>query len=237
MGKENIVIPLDVSTTDEAVKLVMSLKDSVGVFKVGLELVNNRGFEIFDAIKNAGAEKIFYDCKFHDIPNTVAGASAGATKLGVWMFNVHAMGGQKMMEAARKSAEETCERLSIQKPLVIAVTILTSIDKETLNFDLRVDGEVENQVVHLAKLAKEAGLDGVVASPLEVKSIRQAIGEDFLIVTPGVRPFGSDIGDQKRVMTPKDAINAGSNYLVIGRPIINADDPVKAANEIAESIS
>lgn len=238
MGKEQIILPLDVSTADEAVALVKDLKDSVGVFKVGLELVNSCGFEIFDAIKNAGGEKIFYDCKFHDIPNTVAGASAGAAGLGVWMFNVHALGGRKMMEAAKKSAMETCKKLSIKTPpLVIGVTILTSVDKETLNSDLRISGEVESQVVHLAKLAKEAGLDGVVASPLEVRAIRKAVGDDFVIVTPGVRPAGSDIGDQKRVMTPKEAVDAGSDYLVIGRPIIKAENPAKAAAEIALSIT
>lgn len=237
MSKEQIIIPLDVSTKEEAVELVKSLKDSVGVFKVGLELINNCGFEIFNLIKEAGAQKIFYDCKFMDIPNTVAGASTGATNQGVWMFNVHALGGLKMMQAARRATDETAARLNIAPPLVLAVTILTSIDKETLNNDLRIDGEVESQVVHLAKLAKAAGMDGVVASPLEIKAIRKAVGDNFIIVTPGVRPAGSDIGDQKRVMTPKEAIDSGADYLVIGRPITKAESPQKAANNIANMIS
>ena len=236
MSKDKIIVPLDVSTADEAVKLVELLKDFVGAFKVGLELVNNCGFEIFDRIKSAGAKKIFYDCKFHDIPNTVAGASKGAAKQEVWMFNVHALGGLKMMKAAKEAAYETCDKFGIEKPLVIAVTILTSVDEEILNNELKISGNVDNQVIHLASLAKEAGLDGVVASPLEIKAIRKHIGDNFVIVTPGVRPVGSDIGDQKRIMSPSDAIAAGSDYLVIGRPIIKAVNPALAAQEIAMSI-
>jgi len=232
MNKDKIIIPLDVHSVEKAVELVELLKDDVGAFKVGLELINNVGFGIFDKIKAAGAKKIFYDCKFHDIPNTVYGASCGASSYGVWMFNVHAQGGLKMMEAAVKAAEETSKKLNVEKPLVIAVTILTSIDKNMLNNELRVSGEVEEQVVSLAKLAKEAGMDGVVSSPHEIKVIREACGKDFVIVTPGVRPVGSDIGDQKRVMTPNEAVANGADYLVIGRPIIKAEDPRLAAQTL-----
>lgn len=236
MSKDKIVLPLDVDSVEKAVELAKLLRDDVGAFKVGLELINSAGLGIFDEIRSAGAEKIFYDCKFHDIPNTVAGASRAAAKLGVWMFNVHCAGGFAMMKAAKDAAVETAGRLGSVQPLVIGVTVLTSIDQATLNDDLRVAGTVADQVVHFAKLAREAGLDGVVASPHEIELIRAACGSDFLIVTPGVRPAGADIGDQKRVMTPSEAVAKGADYLVIGRPIIKADDPKAAARAIAEEI-
>ncbi len=233
MNKDKIIIPLDVSSAEQAVRLVEELRDHVGAFKVGLEVLNNCGFGIFDAIKEAGADKIFYDCKFLDIPNTVAGASRGAASQQVWMFNVHALGGKIMMEAAKKAAEERAEELGIAPPLVIAVTILTSIDKAILNNELGIEGEPAVAVVRLAEQAREAGLDGVVASPMEIRDIRKACGKDFMIVTPGVRPAGSDTGDQKRVMTPGEAIAAGADYLVIGRPITRAESPAAAARDIA----
>jgi len=237
MSKDKIVLPLDVDSAEKAVELATLLKDDVGAFKVGLELINSAGFGVFDEIRRVGAEQIFYDCKFHDIPNTVAGASRAAAKLGVWMFNVHCAGGFAMMKAAKDAAMETAGRLGKAQPLVIGVTVLTSIDKATLNDDLRVAGTVADQVVHFAKLAREAGLDGVVASPHEIELIRAACGEGFLIVTPGVRPTGADIGDQKRVMTPSEAVSKGADYLVIGRPITGANDPKAAAQAIAEEIA
>ena len=236
MSKEKIIAALDVDTADKAVSLVKQLKDNVGAFKVGLELVNSAGLDIFDKIKDAGAGKIFYDCKFHDIPNTVAGASRAASKFGVWMFNVHASGGFAMMKAAKDAAIEMGDKLGVNPPLVIGVTVLTSIDQATLNNELGIAGVVADQVVHLAKLAQDAGLDGVVASPHEIELIRLACGRDFLIVTPGVRPAGGDIGDQKRVMTPAEAVRKGSSYLVIGRPITKANDPAAAAKAIAAEI-
>lgn len=236
MSKHKIIIPLDVDTPKKAVELVEALRDEVGAFKVGLELVNSAGLGIFDKIRDAGAEKIFYDCKFHDIPNTVAGASRAAAKIDVWMFNVHCSGGFAMMKAAKDAAVETAERLGVTPALVIGVTVLTSIDQDTLNNELRVPGTVADHVVSLAKLAKEAGLDGVVASPHEIEAIRAACGPDFLIVTPGVRPPGGDLGDQKRVMTPAEAVRRGADYLVIGRPITKAPEPKTAAREMAEGI-
>lgn len=233
MSKDKIVLPLDVNSAEKAVELAKLLKDDVGAFKVGLELINSAGLGIFNEIRQAGAEKIFYDCKFHDIPNTVAGASRAVAKLGVWMFNVHCAGGFAMMKAAKDAAVETAGSLGKPQPLVIGVTVLTSIDQSTLNDDLRVPGTVADQVVHFAKLARDAGLDGVVASPHEIELIRAACGKDFLIVTPGVRPAGADIGDQKRVMTPGEAVAKGADYLVIGRPIIAAADPKAAAQSIA----
>ncbi len=236
MNNEKIIIPLDVSSAGEATALVKMLKDHVGAFKIGLEVLNNCGFEIFDAVKEAGADKIFYDCKFLDIPNTVAGASRGAAAQKVWMFNVHALGGKKMMEAAKLAAREQADKLGVEPPLVIAVTILTSIDKQMLNNELGIPGEPAQEVVHLAETAREAGLDGVVASPMEITGIRKACGKDFLIVTPGVRPAGSETGDQKRVMTPGEAVKAGADYLVIGRPVTKAADPVKAVCEICREM-
>ncbi len=233
MGKEKIVIPLDVDSSEKAVDLVKKLKDDVGVFKVGLELINIAGLDIFDKVKAAGADKIFYDCKLHDIPNTVAGASRAIAKMGIWLFNVHCAGGFAMMKAAKDAADESADKLGIAPPKVIGVTILTSIDQSILNDQMHVQGTVADQVVHFAKLTKEAGLDGVVASPHEIELIRKACGEDFMIVTPGVRPAGSEIGDQKRVMTPGEAVRKGADYLVIGRPIVKADDPVAAARAIA----
>lgn len=236
MSKEKIIIPLDVDTPKKAVELVEMLKDEVGAFKVGLELVNSAGLGIFDKIRAAGAEKIFYDCKFHDIPNTVAGASRAAAGMDLWLFNVHCSGGFAMMKAAKDATIEVAEKNGVTPPLVIGVTILTSIDQDTLNNELRTPGTVACQVVHLAKLAKEAGMDGVVASPHEIEVIREACGSDFVIITPGVRPAGGDLGDQKRVMTPAEAVQKGADYLVIGRPITKANDPKAAARAIAAEI-
>ncbi len=236
MTKDKIIIGLDVDSAEKALALVRRLAGEVGAFKVGLELVNSAGLSIFDAIRQAGADRIFYDCKFHDIPNTVAGASRAAAGFGVWMFNVHCSGGAAMMKAAKDAAIETASALHIQPPRVIGVTVLTSIDDRVLNYEMRIGGAVADQVVHLARLAKEAGLDGVVASPHEIELIRAACGPDFTIVTPGVRPAGGDVGDQKRVMTPGEAIKRGADYLVIGRPITRAEDPAAAARSITESI-
>lgn len=236
MNKDKIIVALDVDSTEKAIDLVDRLKGSVGAFKVGLELVNSAGLGIIDAVKSAGADKVFYDCKFHDIPNTVAGASRAAASMGVWMFNVHASGGIGMMKAARDAADEIEPASGSARPLVIAVTVLTSIDQEILANELGVNYSVQDQIRRLAVMAKSAGLDGVVASPLEVEIIREACGPDFLIVTPGVRPAGADIGDQKRIMTPADAVNAGADYLVIGRPITKASDPAEAAEKIAQSL-
>lgn len=236
LGKNRIIVALDVDTIDKAVELVELLKTEVGAFKVGLELVNSVGLGIFDDIRLAGANRIFYDCKFHDIPNTVSGATRAAARQRVWMLNVHCSGGRAMMEAAKQAMSDVAVEADIQPPLIVGVTVLTSIDRRALNEELRVSGLVEDQVVHLALLAKEAGLDGVVASPQEIEPIRAACGPDFLIVTPGVRPIGAEIGDQKRVMTPGETVLKGADYLVIGRPITKAKDPVAAARAIAAEI-
>ena len=230
-----IVLPLDVDTAEKAVGLVELLKDDVGAFKVGLELVNSAGLDVFAKITQAGAGKIFYDCKFHDIPNTVAGACRAAAALGIWMLNVHCTGGFAMMKATKDAAAEQSAKLGVQTPLVIGVTMLTSIDQYSLIIFIRVPGTVADEVVQLSVLAQKAGLDGVVASPHEIEVIREACGPDFVIVTPGGRPTGADIGDQKRVMTPAEAVAKGADYLVIGRPITKADDPRAAAQQITSS--
>lgn len=236
MSKERIIVALDVDTEEKAVGLVKKLAGEVGAFKVGLELFNSTGPGIFSALRSAGADRIFYDAKLHDIPNTAAGAARAAVRNGIWMLNLHCFGGSEMMKAGAEAARDEASKLGIDPPKIIGVTILTSLDTMTLTDELRVASGLVNEVVHLAKLAKWSGLDGVVASPQEIRYIREACGPDFLIVTPGVRPAGSDIGDQKRVMTPAEAARAGANYLVIGRPITRAEDPAAAARAIAADI-
>ncbi|HOK54480.1 MAG TPA: orotidine-5'-phosphate decarboxylase [Armatimonadota bacterium] len=236
MSKDKIIVALDVDSEEKALELVRELAGEVGAFKAGLELLNVAGPQIFGKLKAAGADRIFYDAKFHDIPNTVAGAVRAAVRQGVWMVNVHASGGSAMMKAAVEAAQDEASKLGIEPPKLIAVTVLTSIDTMTLTDELRIASGLVSQVVHLAKLAKSSGMDGVVASPNEAQYIREAVGPDFLIVTPGVRPAGADIADQKRVTTPAKAIAAGANYLVIGRPITRAENPVEAARAIAAEI-
>jgi len=236
LSKERIIAALDVDTEEEASELVRKLAGEVGAFKVGLELFNSAGPGVFRTLKSAGAERIFYDAKFHDIPNTVAGAIRAAVRMGVWMVNVHCFGGRQMMKAAAEAAKDEASKLGVERPKVIGVTVLTSIDTMILAEELRVADTAVNEVVHLAQIAKSSGLDGVVASAHEADIVRRVCGPDFLIVTPGVRPAGADAGDQKRVMTPSDAVRAGADYLVIGRPITRAEDPAAAARAIAAEI-
>ena len=233
------LLALDTDTAEKALALAELLKDEVAGLKVGLELVNSAGFALFEQLRAvAGADvKIFYDCKFLDIPNTVAGASRAAARRGVWMFNVHASGGTAMMRAAVTGAKEGTQETGVARPLVIAVSVLTSMSAEVLRDELGVMRPLPEHVVNLARLAQDSGCDGLVASPLEVAAIRQACGQDFLLVIPGVRPAGAAVGDQKRMMTPGEAIRAGADYLVIGRPITAADDPVSAAKSINAEIS
>ena len=229
-----ILLPLDTDTADKALALAALLRDEVAGFKVGLELINAAGFGLLDQLPVVTGPdvRIFYDCKFHDIPNTVAGAARAAARRGVWMLNVHASGGAAMMRAAVRAAAEGAQSAGHAKPLVIAVTVLTSIDAATLRDELGVAGELSAQVVRLARLAQECGCDGVVASPHEIAALRAACGPDFCLVIPGVRPAGADVGDQKRVMTPGEAVTAGADFLVVGRPITADPDPVAAARRI-----
>lgn len=236
LPKDRIIVALDVNSEAEAVRLVRDLRDWVGAFKVGLELFNSIGPRIFDSIRDAGAERIFYDGKFHDIPNTVAGAARAAVRMGVWMFNVHTTGGTKMMSAAADAAGDEAHRLGVEAPLIIGVTVLTSIGPDVLQHELSVPVLLENHVVHLSSLAQSSGLHGVVASPLEIVAIRNACGPGFLIVTPGVRPAWAAKNDQTRVTTPAEAVRNGADYLVIGRPITAANDPVAAAQRIIDEL-
>ncbi|MHB0913115.1 MAG: orotidine-5'-phosphate decarboxylase [Armatimonadota bacterium] len=230
--KEKIILALDVKTESEAVEMVRELSDLVGAFKVGLELFTSAGPGIIDAVRNAGAERIFFDGKFHDIPNTVAGAARAAVRMGVWMFNVHASGGSVMMRAAADAAGEEAERLGIEKPIVLGVTVLTSISDEILHHELSVPMLLENQVTHLSQLAQNSGLDGVVSSPREIVPVKAACGPEFLSVTPGVRPAWSAVNDQKRITTPREAVDSGADYLVIGRAVTAAEDRRAAAERV-----
>ena len=236
--KERIIVALDVNSVERAVELVKQLKDHVGVFKVGLELINIGGIQIFETLRSAGATKFFYDAKLHDIPNTVAGAMTGISRLGIWSVTVHAPGGKAMLQAAVETACKQSESSGLPRPRILAVTVLTSISETILREEARVETPLPEYVTHLALLARQAGCDGVIAAPQEIETIRTAISDpSFLIVTPGVRPAGSATGDQARVMTPREAIQRGASLLVIGRPIVAAPDPVEAAQQIAAEIT
>ena len=233
-NQSKILVALDVDTAEKALALAKQLSGQVAGYKVGLELINSAGFELLGKLREAaGADaKIFYDCKFHDIPNTVLGASKAAAKRGVWMLNVHASGGSAMMKAAVSGAEAGASEAGIPKPLVIAVSVLTSVSAEVLRDEMGVSRPLTEQVVALAKLAQDSGCDGLVASPLEIAAIRAACGPDFLLVIPGVRPIGAAIGDQKRVTTPGEAVKAGADYIVVGRPITADIDPAASVRRI-----
>ncbi len=233
--KGKIIFALDVEHFGEAQHWVNRLKDRVGMFKVGKQLFTHAGPKVIDMIRQKG-QKAFLDLKFHDIPNTVAKAGEEATKLNVTMFNLHALGGLEMMKKAVESSKATAKSLGIPKPLILAVTILTSMNEETLK-EVGVHGPLIEEVGRLASLSLKAGVDGVVASPQEIGIIRQKCGEKFLIVTPGIRHPSDKKDDQKRTMSPKEAITAGANYLVIGRPIKEAKDPLEAVQKIIEDIS
>ena len=232
-----ILVALDVSTARDALALADTLRGVVGGYKVGSQLFTSEGPSIVRALVERG-DRVFLDLKFHDIPNTVAGAVAAATDLGVWMVNVHAAGGPAMLAAARQAAHEAAGRRGGTPPLVIAVTVLTSMDDATLR-DVGVNHTPIEQVERLARLTEAAGLDGVVASPQEVTAIRRACSPSFVVVTPGIRGGTATSGpdDQRRTATPAGAVAAGSSFLVIGRPITGAADPRGAAQRMAEEIA
>jgi len=228
---DRLIVALDVDSLDRATGLVDALAGQVTRFKIGSQLFTAAGPAAVDAVRKRGGE-VFLDLKFHDIPNTVEGAAREAVRLGVFMFNVHASGGRSMMRAALHGAAEAAQALGVPRPLVIAVTVLTSFDRAALAGELHVASSVEGHVLHLCVLAREAGLDGNVASPNEIRAIRNAMGHGWTVVTPGVRPAGSEHHDQSRVATPRAAVEAGADYLVVGRPITGAPDPARAAEGI-----
>jgi orotidine-5'-phosphate decarboxylase len=228
--RERLIVALDVGDLGEVKELVKLLASEVGMFKVGKQLFTHAGPQAVRLIQELGGE-VFLDLKFHDIPNTVAKAAVEATRLGVKMFNVHASGSLEMMRATAKEARRVCHQQNLRKPIMLAVTVLTSLNQDDLK-RVGVDGRVADQVVRLALLTKEAGMDGVVASAHEVADIRSACGRRFVIVTPGIRPRDAGRNDQQRVMTPADAIQASVDYIVVGRPILAAKDPVAAARKI-----
>lgn len=234
MHDDRLIVALDVPTAAQAMALVDELGDSVSYYKVGMELYYAAGADVLAYLKGKG-KHVFLDLKLHDIPNTVASALKVLTRLGADMMNVHAVGGPKMMEEAAKAVKQQAEDLGIPCPKLIAVTILTSMDAAQFAA-AGYTGEIQDQVVRLAKLAKACGLDGVVASPMEASAIRSACGEDFYIVTPGVRPAGAALNDQSRVATPAGAFKNGSTHIVVGRPITKAEDKRAAAVAIVQEI-
>lgn len=228
--RERLILALDVDDLERAKAMLKLLAGEVGMFKVGKQLFTHAGPQAVKLIQEMGGE-VFLDLKFHDIPTTVAKAAVEATRLGVKMFNVHASGSSEMMRLTVREVSRVCRQESLRKPIMLAVTVLTSLNESDLK-KVGVAGEVADQVVRLALLSQKAGMDGVVAAPNEVGEIRAACGRRFVIVTPGIRLQKSKRDDQKRVMTPADAVRAGVDYIVVGRPIMAANDPLKVAREI-----
>lgn len=231
-----IMIPLDYPDAEQAYKLMQEIRGIPCWMKVGMQLFYAAGPDFIRRLKAEGY-RVFLDVKLHDIPNTVKGAAESVTRLGVDMFNVHAAGGRQMMEAALDGVARAIDAAGPSaRPSVIAVTQLTSTSQAVMNSEIGIPGAVEDTVLRYARLAKEAGLDGVVASAQEVAAIKTACGRGFVTVTPGIRPSGADIGDQSRVMTPKEAVAQGTDYMVIGRPITAAPSPREALQSILEEL-
>ena len=238
-ARNPIIVALDVDSPERALALADQLRGAVGAVKVGSQLFTAAGPDIVRRLTERG-HRVFLDLKYHDIPNTVAGAAAAAAKLGAWMIDVHASGGLAMMKAARESARASAEAVGVTPPLVIAITVLTSFDQNTIA-SVGIQRPIVDQVEALAWLAQEAGLDGVVASPHEVARLRSARGDRFVLVTPGIRASAPDEAsrkrdDQARTMTAGAAIAAGASFIVVGRPIIAAPDPLAAAEALAKSL-
>lgn len=232
--KDRVIVPLDVPDRDSALRLVEQVSGLVGMFKIGSQLFTAEGPQLVREIITSG-ERVFLDLKFHDIPNTVAGAVESAARLGVSILNVHTLGGSEMMRAAAHAVGDR-GLLWITRPAVLGVTVLTSMDKADLA-DVGIPLDLTAEVVRLATLARDSGLDGIVASPQEIRLIRETItAERFIILTPGIRPAWSAKGDQKRIATPVDAIRDGADFIVVGRAITDSPDPRAAAERILEEI-
>ena len=234
-ARNKLIVALDVESAGDARRLVDTLRGVVGMFKIGSQLFTAAGPKLVSEIIESG-ERVFLDLKFHDIPNTVAAAGVEAARLGVSIFNVHASGGSEMMRRTVDAVVKTADLEKLQRPTIIAVTVLTSADSDTLR-EIGLTTDVEDVVRRLTLLAEASGLDGVVASPLELGIVRSVVKKSgFIVVTPGVRPTASAHGDQKRVTTPREAILAGADYLVVGRPILQAADPARAAQAIVDEM-
>lgn len=229
-AKSRLIFALDVGSLKEAEQYVRQLVRDVGLFKIGKQLFLHAGPPVVRMVREKGGE-VFLDLKFHDIPRTVAKAAAEATRMGARMFDLHASGSQAMMKQTVSEVNRVCRNEGLRRPKILAVTVLTSLTREDLR-KVGVQAGVESQVVRLARLARESSMDGVVASPLEIARIRKECGRGFLIVTPGVRIAGASWDDQKRVLGPAEAIQAGADYIVVGKPIRDARDPRAAAREI-----
>ena len=235
-AKEKLIVALDVESAEAARRLFETLRGEVGMFKVGSQLFTNAGPDFVRGLVESGAS-VFLDLKFHDIPNTVAAAAREAVRLGVRLFNVHASGGGEMMRRAAEATAEEAARLGVPKPALIAVTVLTSMDAGALSEGGVAAESVEEQVRRLARLTDASGLDGVVASPHEIRPVRETVGRTgFLVVTPGVHPSGAAYADQRRVMSPSEAVRSGADFVVIGRAILNSTDPARAARAISEEM-
>jgi orotidine-5'-phosphate decarboxylase len=235
-AKDRLIVALDVATLAEEEKALRELGGTVSFFKVGSQLFTAAGPRAVEAIKKTGA-KVFLDLKYHDIPNTVERTAQAACDLGVDLFNVHALGGFEMMECAAKAVWNWSEEKGRPGPKILGVTVLTSLSEASLKDVMgETNRTLEEEVLMLARMASSAGLDGVVASPEEIVPIKEACGKEFIVLTPGVRPKGSEMGDQKRVLTPGEAIRRGADYLVVGRPILSAPNPGEAAGAILKEM-
>ncbi len=229
-----VIVALDFDSCEKALNLVDTLGETINHYKVGLELFSRCGIEVVKEISER-RKKVFLDLKYHDIPNTVKSAARVGIEAGVWMYNVHALGGYEFLKQIAEFNREYSEKIGVERPLLIAVTVLTSMDEEDLK-SVGINSSVEDEVLRLAELSKKAGLDGVVCSAKEVRLIKENLGEDFITVTPGIRPTWAAKNDQKRVVTPKDAVKLGTDYMVIGRPITGAPNPKEAAEKILSEI-
>jgi orotidine-5'-phosphate decarboxylase len=230
--RDRLFVALDVDSLEDAGRLLDRLEDAVSGVKIGSQLFTSSGPAAVELAHKRG-HRVFLDLKFHDIPNTVAGAVRSAARLGVFMLNVHASGGLQMMRAAAESAAQAARDFGVTRPICLGVTVLTSLDRRALETELGVPASVDAHVLRLAEGARDAGLDGCVASPQEIRRLRLALGPRFAIVTPGIRPAATaSDDDQKRVATPRAALDAGADYLVVGRPITGARDPKAAATAI-----